>query len=84
MNASTDSVPPLSLAERLLLGATATGAVGVGALGLYSSFEAVSAAAGRWDFAWPWILPAGIDVALPVFTMANLLLVRMNPGRSPA
>ncbi|MFC8271646.1 DUF2637 domain-containing protein [Streptomyces sp. NPDC057271] len=61
-----------------LAGAGALAAAGVGALGLISSFDAVSAAAARWGFGEPWMLPVGIDVAIPVFTVANLLLIRMD------
>ena len=32
----------------------------------------------RWGFGEPWMLPVGIDVAIPVFTVANLLLIRMD------
>ncbi|MFF0832665.1 DUF2637 domain-containing protein [Streptomyces sp. NPDC003344] len=56
----------------------ALAAAGVGALGLISSFDAVSAAAVRWGFGEPWMLPVGIDTAIPVFTVANLLLIRMD------
>ncbi|WP_051845310.1 DUF2637 domain-containing protein [Streptomyces sp. NRRL S-813] len=61
-----------------LAGLGALAAAGVGALGLISSFDAVSAAAARWGFGEPWMLPVGIDVAIPVFTVANLLLIRMD------
>ncbi|ATW52826.1 hypothetical protein CGZ69_24530 [Streptomyces peucetius subsp. caesius ATCC 27952] len=61
-----------------LAGLGALAAAGVGALGLISSFDAVSAAAVRWGFGEPWMLPVGIDVAIPVFTVANLLLIRMD------
>ncbi|MET9185227.1 DUF2637 domain-containing protein [Streptomyces tendae] len=61
-----------------LAGFGAATAAGVGALGLISSFDAVSAAAARWGFGEPWMLPVGIDVAIPVFTLANLLLIRMD------
>ncbi|MFF8095755.1 DUF2637 domain-containing protein [Streptomyces sp. NPDC016675] len=61
-----------------LAGIGAAAAAGVGALGLISSFDAVSAAAARWGFGEPWMLPVGIDVAIPVFTLANLLLIRMD------
>ncbi|MEU4355871.1 DUF2637 domain-containing protein [Streptomyces virginiae] len=61
-----------------LAGVGALAAAGVGALGLISSFDAVSAAAGRWGFGEPWMLPVGIDTAIPVFTVANLLLIRMD------
>ena len=61
-----------------LAGLGALAAAGVGALGLISSFDAVSVAAARWGFGAPWMLPVGIDVAIPVFTVANLLLIRMD------
>ncbi|MEW2316961.1 DUF2637 domain-containing protein [Streptomyces bauhiniae] len=72
------AVPPLTRPEMGLAGVGALAAAGVGALGLISSFDAVSLAAGRWGFGEPWMLPVGIDTAIPVFTVANLLLVRMD------
>ncbi|GHG29792.1 DUF2637 domain-containing protein [Streptomyces zaomyceticus] len=72
------AVPPLTRPEMGLAGIGALAAAGVGALGLISSFDAVSAAALRWGFGEPWMLPVGIDVAIPVFTVANLLLIRMD------
>lgn len=72
------AVPPLTRPEMGLAGLGALAAAGVGALGLISSFDAVSAAAVRWGFGEPWMLPVGIDVAIPVFTLANLLLIRMD------
>ncbi|ANS67954.1 hypothetical protein SLINC_5730 [Streptomyces lincolnensis] len=72
------AVPPLTKPELGLAGVGALAAAGVGALGLISSFDAVSAAALRWGFGEPWMLPVGIDVAIPVFTVANLLLIRMD------
>ncbi|PGH49314.1 DUF2637 domain-containing protein [Streptomyces sp. Ru87] len=71
-------VPPLSKPERGLLGSVAVAAGAVGILGLVSSFDAVAGAAERWGFGTPWMLPVGIDVAIPVFTAANLLLIRVN------
>ncbi|MFJ8010229.1 DUF2637 domain-containing protein [Streptomyces fagopyri] len=71
-------VPPLSRPEKWLLGAVAVLAAGVGGLGLASSFEAVSEAGSRWGFASPWMLPVGIDTAIPVFTAAFLLLIRTD------
>lgn len=76
--ATGSQVPPLSKGERALLGGVALLAVGVGGLGLASSFDAVASAAARWGFGNPWMLPVGIDVAIPVFTAANLLLIRVN------
>ncbi|WP_432155850.1 DUF2637 domain-containing protein [Streptomyces sp. bgisy153] len=72
------AVPPLTKPERGLAGLGALAAAGVGALGLVASFDAVSSAASRWGFGEPWMLPLGIDVAIPVFTVANLLLIRMD------
>ncbi|MFD5404399.1 DUF2637 domain-containing protein [Streptomyces griseorubiginosus] len=72
------AVPPLTRPEMGLAGLGALAAAGVGALGLISSFDAVSAAAASWGFSAPWMLPVGIDVAIPVFTVANLLLIRMD------
>ncbi|MEU8743074.1 DUF2637 domain-containing protein [Streptomyces parvulus] len=76
--APVSAVPPLTKPEMGLAGVGALAAAGVGALGLISSFDAVSAAAARWGFHVPWMLPVGIDVAIPVFTVANLLLIRMD------
>ncbi|MFE4717444.1 DUF2637 domain-containing protein [Streptomyces sp. NPDC056728] len=73
-------VPPLTRPELGLAGVGAAAAAGVGSLGFLASFDAVSSAALRWGFADSWMLPIGIDVAIPVFTVANLLLIRMDMG----
>ncbi len=72
------AVPPLSRAETGLLVSAAVLGVGVGAVGLASSFTTVSAAGARWGFTTPQMLPIGIDIAIPVFTVVNLLLIRMD------
>ncbi|WP_258198871.1 DUF2637 domain-containing protein [Streptomyces sp. A244] len=77
-DAPASGVPSLTRPEMGLAGVGALAAAGVGALGLISSFDAVSEAAARWGFGEPWMLPVGIDVAIPVFTVANLLLIRMD------
>lgn len=74
------AIPPLTRPELGLAGVGAAAAAGVGSLGFLASFDAVSSAALRWGFAEPWMLPVGIDVAIPVFTVANLLLIRMDMG----
>jgi hypothetical protein len=76
--ARESGVPPLSKWERFGAGLTALGGVAVGALGFYASFDAVSAKAATWNFAEPWVLPAAIDSAIPVFTCAYLFLIRMD------
>ncbi|WP_069625961.1 DUF2637 domain-containing protein [Streptomyces niveus] len=70
--------PPLSRTERALLGVVIPAGAGVGGLGLVASFDSVSSAAARWGFGEPWMLPIGIDLAIPIFTAANLLLIRLG------
>lgn len=70
--------PPLSRTEKALLGVVVPAGAGVGGLGLVASFDSVSSAAARWGFGEPWMLPIGIDLAIPVFTAANLLLIRLG------
>lgn len=70
--------PPLSRAEKTVLGAVVPAGIGVGGLGLVASFDSVSSTATRWGFAEAWMLPIGIDLAIPVFTAANLLLTRLG------
>ncbi|MGY4902837.1 DUF2637 domain-containing protein [Streptomyces sp. 900116325] len=77
-SADRPAVPPLTRPEMGLAGVGALAAAGVGALGLISSFAAVSAAALRWGFGEPWMVPVGMDVSIPVFSVANLLLIRMD------
>lgn len=74
----TAEPPPLSKAEKALLGTVAPAGVGVGGLGLASSFNSVSEAADRWGVTEPWMVPVGIDAAIPVFTALNLLLIRLG------
>ena len=76
--AHTVEAPPLSGRERLLLGAVVLAGGGVGVLGLVSSYDSVTMAAANWGFSSPWMLPVGIDIAIPVFTAARLLLIRLN------
>ncbi|WP_103517778.1 DUF2637 domain-containing protein [Streptomyces sp. SM10] len=77
-SADRPAVPPLTRPEIGLAGIGALAAAGVGALGLISSFDAVSEAAARWGFSEPWMVPTGMDVSIPVFSVAYLLLIRMD------
>ncbi|MFJ4985097.1 DUF2637 domain-containing protein [Streptomyces sp. NPDC088732] len=72
------ALPPLSGPERLLVAAAGLLGVGVGGIGLAMSFDTVSAAGARWGFATPQMLPLAIDLAIPVFTVINLLLIRKD------
>ena len=76
--AERPAVPKLTFPEVWLAAVGALAAAAVGALGLYSSFDAVSLAAARWGFSNPHTLPIAIDIAIPVFTLANLLLIRLD------
>ncbi|MEV0527077.1 DUF2637 domain-containing protein [Streptomyces sp. NPDC050439] len=76
--AKAEQTPPLTQGEKLLLGFAVVAGVGVGGLGLASSYDSLSGAAARWGFSDPWMVPVGIDVAIPVFTAARLLLIRLN------
>ncbi|GAA5070292.1 DUF2637 domain-containing protein [Streptomyces similanensis] len=71
-------VPPLTRWERFGAALTVLGGITVGAIGFYASFDGVSDAAAAWDFAKPWVLPVAIDSAIPVFTAANLFLIRLD------
>ncbi|MEY9845769.1 hypothetical protein ABH940_002847 [Streptacidiphilus sp. BW17] len=73
-----ENVEEIGRGERLLFGTAAVLGVGVGSLGLASSFQSVTAAAARWGFSTPALLPIGIDTAIPVFTIINLLLIRLD------
>jgi hypothetical protein len=72
------ALPPLTRPERFLLGFAVLFGVGVGGVGLALSFNTVSAAGAAWGFSTPQMLPLAIDLAIPVFTIVNLLLVRMD------
>jgi hypothetical protein len=71
-------IPALGRLEKGILGTVVLGALGGAGLGLYSSFDSVSAAATRWGFDPSWILPIALDVSIPVFSLANLLLTRFD------
>lgn len=78
----TSRIPELGRFEKGLLRIVVLGALGVGSLGLYSSYDSVSAAADRWGFNPNWILPVALDISIPVFSLANLLLIRFDMALS--
>ncbi|MGW8387083.1 DUF2637 domain-containing protein [Streptomyces albidoflavus] len=71
-------VPPLNGSERLAVVVAVLVGIAVGALGFYASFDGVSQKAAEWGFDKPWVLPAAIDTAIPFFSMAHLLLIRVG------
>ncbi|MFH8873138.1 DUF2637 domain-containing protein [Streptomyces griseus] len=74
----TGGVPPLSGQELVGVVAIVLAAATVSTLGLLSSYTALETKAAAWGWDWPWLLPVGIDVAIPAFTGANLILIRMG------
>lgn len=72
------ATPKISREEKAAIAFVIAAAVFVGALGLASSFQSVSRAATRWGFASPWMLPIAVDVAIPVFSVVYLLLIRFD------
>ncbi|MEU9567996.1 DUF2637 domain-containing protein [Streptomyces sp. NPDC048161] len=71
-------VPPLSGQELVGVVAIVLAAATVSTLGLLSSYTALETKATDWGWDWPWLLPVGIDVAIPAFTGASLVLIRMG------
>ncbi|MEU4506815.1 DUF2637 domain-containing protein [Streptomyces sp. NPDC024089] len=74
----TGGVPPLSGQELVGVVAIVLAAATVSTLGLLSSYTALETKAATWGWDWPWLLPVGIDVAIPAFTGASLVLIRMG------
>lgn len=74
----TNSIPPITTPEMWFLTLLAAAAIGVGLLGLAASYQAVTTAARTWGFTSPWILPIAIDTAIPVFSFADLFLIRFD------
>ncbi|MGW6463685.1 DUF2637 domain-containing protein [Streptomyces rubiginosohelvolus] len=74
----TGGVPPLSGQELVGVVAIVLAAATVSTLGLLSSYTALETKAATWGWDWPWLLPVGIDVAIPAFTGASLILIRMG------
>lgn len=70
--------PKLGKAESVMVAFVILAAIAVGALGLASSFDTLEKAARAWHFSEPWMLPLGIDIAIPVFSLAHLLLIRLD------
>lgn len=68
----------LKPAERALFVAACLLAAAVSVLGLLSSFTALEEKAREWGWEWPWMLPSGIDLSIPAFTLAGLLLIRVD------
>jgi len=76
--AKLKEVPDLTPGETWLLYLTIALLLAVGTIGLIVSFQSVSAKALLWGFETPELLPIAIDLAIPGFTIAHLLLIRMD------
>ncbi|WP_157872134.1 DUF2637 domain-containing protein [Streptomyces silaceus] len=75
---STTAPPGLTRAEKCLVAVACLLATTVSVLGLLSSFQALATRAGLWGWDWPWMLPTGIDLSIPAFTITALLLIRID------
>ena len=77
---STTERPQLQGFQRKLLVIATIMGTGVSSLGLASSFSNLDRVAGPhgWGLEWPWILPVGMDLAIPTCTIAGLLLVSLD------
>lgn len=74
-----------SRAEKALAWAAGITGLSLGGLGLYSSFFAMydkaasRASEGGWEWGHaPWMLPAGVDLSILVFSIINLLLIKFQ------
>jgi hypothetical protein len=75
--------PTWSRGEKWLLRAGITSGIGVGSLGLASSYRALEQKAaapitrGGWNWgSQAWMLPVGVDLGILTFSVVNLLLVK--------
>lgn len=71
-------LPELKRSEQALFVAACLLATVVSVLGLLSSFQSLEEQAGTWGWDWPWMLPTGIDLSIPAFTITSLLLIRID------
>ncbi|MFD3567411.1 DUF2637 domain-containing protein [Streptomyces sp. NPDC058667] len=81
--ASAGSSLSWSRGEKWLLRSGIASGVGVGTLGLASSYKALeekaakAAAEGGWGWGeYAWMLPVGVDLGILTFSIVNLLLVK--------
>ncbi|UNZ22293.1 DUF2637 domain-containing protein [Streptomyces sp. 891-h] len=70
--------PGLSRVEWTFVGLIAVGAAVVGAIGLYSSFGNVTKHMAERGFHHPELVPLAVDIAIPVFGLAYLVLLRLD------
>lgn len=71
--------------EKALLWGAAGSGLGLGGLGLYSSFFAMyekaqrKASEGGWQWGESaWMLPVGVDLSILVFSIINLILIKLE------
>ncbi|MFD8597672.1 DUF2637 domain-containing protein [Kitasatospora sp. NPDC059646] len=65
--------------------AVATAVSGIGLASSYNALEekaAKPASEGGWEWAYPWMLPVGLDLSIFGFSLINLVLIRIGrPAR---
>ncbi|GAA2100395.1 hypothetical protein GCM10009801_72880 [Streptomyces albiaxialis] len=72
------TMPTLYRAEWVVIVLVFLGAAAVGLIGLYSSFDNVAEHMRDKGFEHPELVPLAVDIAIPVFGMSYLLLLRVN------
>ncbi|MGW2865634.1 DUF2637 domain-containing protein [Streptomyces sp. NPDC001205] len=72
------TMPAISRFEWAVLALVGLGAMAVGAIGLYSSYANVTEHMRSKGFTHPGLVPISVDIAIPVFGLAYLLLIRLN------
>lgn len=72
------TMPVISRFEWVVLSLVGLGAMAVGGIGLYSSYANVTQHMAEKGFAHPGLVPISVDIAIPVFGLAYLLLIRLN------
>ncbi|MFD8386142.1 DUF2637 domain-containing protein [Streptomyces sp. NPDC059679] len=72
--------PALNRFEWFLVVLVGLGALAVGGIGLYSSYSNVTSHMAEQGFEHPSLVPISVDIAIPVFGLAYLLLIRLNMG----
>ncbi|WP_327359831.1 DUF2637 domain-containing protein [Streptomyces sp. NBC_01304] len=75
---TTWKMPKLSLAEKLTFPVIGLGAVGIGGLGLFMSFENVTKSMRLAGVEHPELVPIAVDIAIPVFSLLYLVLIRFG------
>ncbi|MDI3390136.1 DUF2637 domain-containing protein [Streptomyces sp. B-S-A8] len=70
--------PPLTKAEKWTFPFIVLGALGIGGIGLFMSFDNVREYVAEAGVDHPELVPIAIDIAIPVFSLLYLILIRTD------